>query len=217
MRHFRGHSQVSGETRKGAGFAMRSESSGRIWYLGHQPDTCHFTPTWQRGSDIFDKIRWLKHIRDAEMSEILVAARSWWIHHWLPEKNPIFDDESRLQPCWKKTGHFLLFVFPWLAFYPAKPRQCFQSYYVVCKDRWKLLVLRQIWGFWVFQCQGVLLALVVFQFRNCEALAALADLASSEKGAMVVAEIGALPLCVSLLQSSEEANSLCEACEMRSS
>eukprot|EP00435_Cladocopium_sp_Y103_P037887 s3579_g10.t1 len=37
-----------------------------------------------------------------------------------------------------------------------------------------------------------------------EALAALADLASSEKGAMVVAEIGALPLCVSLLQSSEE-------------
>jgi len=60
-------------------------------------------------------------------------------------------------------------------------------------------------------------ALVVFQFRNCEALAALADLASSEKGAMVVAEIGALPLCVSLLQSSEEANWLCEACEMRSS
>mmetsp|Transcript_29464 Transcript_29464/g.63810 ORF Transcript_29464/g.63810 Transcript_29464/m.63810 type:complete len:191 (-) Transcript_29464:110-682(-) len=37
-----------------------------------------------------------------------------------------------------------------------------------------------------------------------QALAALADLASSEKGAMVVAEIGALPLCVSLLQSSEE-------------
>lgn len=55
------------------------------------------------------------------------------------------------------------------------------------------------------------MALVVFQFRNCEALAALADLASSEKGAMVVAEIGALPLCVSLLQSSEEANSLLDA------
>eukprot|EP00438_Fugacium_kawagutii_P001848 Skav207823 [mRNA] locus=scaffold1099:8472:8945:- [translate_table: standard] len=37
-----------------------------------------------------------------------------------------------------------------------------------------------------------------------EALAALADLASSEKGALAVADLGALPLCVSLLQSPEE-------------
>lgn len=37
-----------------------------------------------------------------------------------------------------------------------------------------------------------------------EALGALADLASSEKGALAVADLGVLPLCVSLLQSSEE-------------
>ena len=37
-----------------------------------------------------------------------------------------------------------------------------------------------------------------------EALAMLADLASTEKGANLVSESGALPICVRLLQSSEE-------------
>ena len=205
MRHFRGHSQVSGETRTGAGFAVRSESSGRIWYLGHQPDTCHFTPTWQWYLWHYGGL----NTRDAEMSEILV---------WQGVDESITD--SPKNPNMTRAGcnpasiyrTFPAFGIPLVGFLSCQTKWfCFQSYYVVCKDRWKLLVLRQIWGIWVFQCQGALVALVVFQFRNCEALAALADLASSEKGAMVVAEIGALPLCVSLLQSSEEANSLCEA------
>eukprot|EP00913_Durusdinium_trenchii_P031626 g29616.t1 len=38
-----------------------------------------------------------------------------------------------------------------------------------------------------------------------EALAALADLAGSNRGALLVAEVGALPLCVRMLQSSDEA------------
>lgn len=37
---------------------------------------------------------------------------------------------------------FPAFCLPLVGFLScAKPRQCFQSYYVVCKDRWKLLVL----------------------------------------------------------------------------
>lgn len=38
-----------------------------------------------------------------------------------------------------------------------------------------------------------------------QALAALADLAGSNRGALLVAEVGALPLCVRMLQSSDEA------------
>jgi len=46
---------------------VRVQAGFGIWAINLTHGISH-----QRGSDIFDKIRWLKHIRDAEMSEILV-------------------------------------------------------------------------------------------------------------------------------------------------